>query len=105
MPLLCEGISVLTLVEHPTFTKNVLKVFEDDEYRELQVELVADPKGGDVIPGLGGLRKKRWADCAKSAGLRRVKESVEVLGLFTYICLRQLSSIFFISSLRAISLI
>ena len=59
---------MLTLVEHPTFTKNVLKVFEDDEYRELQTELVADPKGGDVIPGLGGLRKKRWA--AKGKGKR-----------------------------------
>jgi hypothetical protein len=38
-PLPCKGFSVLTLVEHPTFTKNVLKVFEDDEYRELQTEL------------------------------------------------------------------
>jgi hypothetical protein len=59
---------VLSLVEHPTFTKNVLKVFEDDEYRELQTELVADPKSGAVIPNLGGLRKKRWA--AKGKGKR-----------------------------------
>ena len=67
-PYLCKGISVLTLVEHPTFTKNVLKVFEDEEYRELQAELVADPKGGPVIQNLGGLRKKRWA--AKGKGKR-----------------------------------
>jgi hypothetical protein len=67
-PLLCEGLLVLSLVEHPTFTKNVLKVFEDDEYRELQTELVADPKSGAVIPNLGGLRKKRWA--AKGKGKR-----------------------------------
>lgn len=59
---------MLTLVEHPTFTKNVLKVFEDDEYRELQTELVADPKGGSVIPGLSGLRKLRWV--AKGKGKR-----------------------------------
>ena len=59
---------MLTLVEHPTFTKNVLQVFEDDEYRELQTELLADPKGGDVIPGLSGLRKLRWG--AKGQGKR-----------------------------------
>jgi hypothetical protein len=59
---------VLTLIEHPTFTKNVLQVFEDNEYRELQAELIADPKGGDVIPGLSGLRKLRWS--AKGKGKR-----------------------------------
>lgn len=59
---------MLTLVEHPTFTKNALRVFEDDEYRELQAELAADPKSGDVIPSLGGLRKMRWA--AKGKGKR-----------------------------------
>lgn len=67
-PLPCKGVLVLTLVEHPTFTKNVLQIFEDDEYRELQKDLVADPKGGDVIPGLGGLRKLRWG--AKGKGKR-----------------------------------
>ncbi|WP_269525945.1 hypothetical protein [Coraliomargarita parva] len=59
---------MLTIVEHPTFTKNVLKLFDDEEYRELQLELAADPKGGDVIPGLAGLRKMRWA--AKGKGKR-----------------------------------
>jgi mRNA-degrading endonuclease RelE of RelBE toxin-antitoxin system len=67
-PLLCEGVLVLTLVEHPAFTKNVLQVFEDDEYRELQTELAANPKGGDVVPGLSGLRKLRWG--AKGKGKR-----------------------------------
>lgn len=59
---------MLTLVEHPTFTKTVLKIFEDDEYRELQAELVADPKAGAVIPGYSGLRKLRWG--AKGKGKR-----------------------------------
>ncbi|MBC2600528.1 addiction module toxin RelE [Puniceicoccus vermicola] len=59
---------MLTLVEQPAFTKNVLQVFEDDEYRELQTELVANPKVGDVIPHLSGLRKMRWG--AKGKGKR-----------------------------------
>jgi hypothetical protein len=32
----------------------------DDEYKELQAELIARPDAGSLIPGSGGLRKLRW---------------------------------------------
>ncbi len=33
----------------------------DEELRQLQLYLLANPEAGDVIPGSGGLRKLRWA--------------------------------------------
>ena len=32
----------------------------DDEYRELQATLIAQPEAGPVIRGSGGVRKLRW---------------------------------------------
>ena len=52
---------MITFVEHPLFTKRIRELLSDDEYREFQSELAANPKAGDVIPGLGGLRKIRMA--------------------------------------------
>jgi len=40
----------------------------DAEYAEFQQVLARHPTAGDVIPGLGGLRKIRWA--AKGKGKR-----------------------------------
>ena len=59
---------MLTFVEHPTFTKQSQDLFEDDEYRLFQLDLAARPDSGDVIPGLGGLRKIRRG--AKGKGKR-----------------------------------
>ncbi len=36
-------------------------MLSDEEYRELQIELVKRPATGAVIVGSGGLRKVRWA--------------------------------------------
>lgn len=58
----------MNLPLHPTFTKQAQDLFEDDEYRLFQLDLVARPDAGDVIPGLGGLRKIRWG--AKGKGKR-----------------------------------
>ena len=52
---------MVTFVEHPLFTKRIRELLSDDEHREFQSELAANPKAGDVIPGLGGLRKIRLA--------------------------------------------
>jgi len=59
-------------VETPTFTKRILDLMEDDEYRELQAHLAQRPGIGSVIPGSGGLRKLRWAGSGrgKRGGLR-----------------------------------
>ena len=59
---------MFTFIEHPTFTKQIESLFEDDEYRRLQTDRAANPESGDVIPGLAGLRKLRWS--AKGKGKR-----------------------------------
>ena len=50
------------------FTRRVLKLLTDDDYRLLQHELVARPDVGNIIRGSGGLRKVRWA--ARGRGKR-----------------------------------
>jgi len=59
---------MLTFVEHPIFSKQAQDLFEDEEVRLFQLDLAARPDTGDVIPGLGGLWKIRWA--AKGKGKR-----------------------------------
>ncbi len=59
---------MFTFIEHPTFTKQINSLFNDEEYRRFQNELAANPKSGDVIPSLAGLRKVRWG--AKGKGKR-----------------------------------
>ncbi len=52
---------MMTFTEHPLFTKRITDLLSDDEYRDFQEELAANPEAGDVIRGLGGLRKIRLA--------------------------------------------
>jgi hypothetical protein len=51
-----------------------MKLFSDDEYKELQSFLVQHPKSGDLIVGSGGLRKLRWEhkNKGKSGGIRNI---------------------------------
>jgi mRNA-degrading endonuclease RelE of RelBE toxin-antitoxin system len=50
----------MLIIETPVFTKRILEVLSDDEYRELQQVLAKNPAQGAIIPGGGGLRKIRW---------------------------------------------
>jgi mRNA-degrading endonuclease RelE of RelBE toxin-antitoxin system len=59
---------MLTLIESPAFTEQCTDLWTDAEYAAFQQFLVARPEAGDVIPGLGGLRKVRWS--AKGRGKR-----------------------------------
>ena len=59
---------MLTFIESPSFTKQLAELWPDAEYAAFQQFLAANPERGDVIPGLGGLRKVRWA--AKCKGKR-----------------------------------
>ena len=59
---------MLTFVESPAFTKQCTDLWSDAEYSAFQQFLAAQPEAGDVIPGLGGLRKVRWS--AKGRGKR-----------------------------------
>jgi mRNA-degrading endonuclease RelE of RelBE toxin-antitoxin system len=51
----------MIIIETPIFTKQVLEVLQDDEYRLFQNMLLERPDAGKIIPGSGGLRKIRWS--------------------------------------------
>ena len=51
----------MRFVETPVFTRAVLSLLPDNEYRSLQLALMLRPDAGDLIPGSGGLRKFRWS--------------------------------------------
>ena len=62
----------MLIVETLVFTRRVLKLLSDDNYRSLQRFLVANPEAGDLIRQSGGLRKIRWsvAGRGKRGGVR-----------------------------------
>jgi len=63
---------VYSFIETRLFTRLVAGYLSDDEYRELQNALIANPDLGDVVPGSGGVRKMRWraAGRGKRGGYR-----------------------------------
>jgi hypothetical protein len=64
----------MEFIETPTFTRQVLELLTDDEYRALQNTLAQDPECGDLIKAGGGIRKIRHAlqGRGKSAGVRAI---------------------------------
>lgn len=50
----------LKIVETIIFTRRVLKLLSDDEYRLLQQALLLKPDLGQIVRGSGGIRKVRW---------------------------------------------
>lgn len=57
-------------IETTSFTATVGDYLTDDEYRQLQRELLANPEAGDVMPRTGGFRKLRWSDGRRGKGKR-----------------------------------
>jgi hypothetical protein len=51
---------MLTFIESPMFTQQIPALMSDEEYAAFQLALAERPDMGDVIQGLGGLRKVRW---------------------------------------------
>lgn len=51
----------MVIVETSVFTRQVLTLLSDEEYRRLQMMLILHPDLGAIIPGSGGLRKARWS--------------------------------------------
>jgi len=51
----------MILIETPVFTREIMRLLPDDEYRELQAALAKIPEAGDIIAGSGGLKKIRWS--------------------------------------------
>jgi mRNA-degrading endonuclease RelE of RelBE toxin-antitoxin system len=62
----------MLILETSIFTKQVVSLLTDEEYREIQNVLIAYPDFGRVIKGSGGLRKLRWSfgKKGKSGGVR-----------------------------------
>ncbi|MGL5027872.1 MAG: type II toxin-antitoxin system RelE/ParE family toxin [Shewanella oncorhynchi] len=51
----------IEFVETSIFTRQIKELATDDELKDLQAELIAQPDKGDMIKGTGGLRKVRMA--------------------------------------------
>ena len=64
----------MEIIETSIFTKRIIEILKDDEYKELQNFLCQHPKSGDLIRGSGGLRKLRWniQGSGKSGGIRNI---------------------------------
>ena len=54
--------------ETKKFSENLSELMSDEDYAELQWELIIRPEGGKIIKGSGGIRKMRWS--AKGRGKR-----------------------------------
>ena len=52
---------MFTVIETPTFQKQVAKVWTEAERLDFIAWIAAHPTAGDVIPGADGARKVRWA--------------------------------------------
>lgn len=62
----------MLFIETSIFTKQIKELISDDEYRELQQELLVQPDKGDLIKNGGGIRKVRCTQGSKgkSGGIR-----------------------------------
>jgi mRNA-degrading endonuclease RelE of RelBE toxin-antitoxin system len=62
----------MVFIETSVFTRQILNLVSEDEYRELQTFLAARPDAGPIIRGTAGLRKLRWSSESrgKSGGIR-----------------------------------
>jgi hypothetical protein len=62
----------MEFIETAVFRRQVDEALGAEDFRELQVALVARPDAGTLIRGTGGLRKLRWAleGRGKSGGVR-----------------------------------
>ncbi len=64
----------MEFVESPTFARQIDRLVSPEEYRALQLWLVAEPEAGVRIRGGKGLRKLRWRGerTGKRGGIRIV---------------------------------
>jgi mRNA-degrading endonuclease RelE of RelBE toxin-antitoxin system len=51
----------MRFIETPVFTRAVVELLDDEQYRLLQLALLLQPELGPVIRGSRGLRKVRWS--------------------------------------------
>lgn len=81
----------MIIVETSIFTRRLKTIMTDEDYHELQKELITRPEAGKIIPGSGGLRKLRWSGSGrgKRGGSRIIyywfseKEIILMLYIYT----------------------
>ena len=83
-------MAYVQFIETSIFTKQIIDLLDDSDYRELQTSLALHPNAGDVIRGGGGLRKIRWPARGKGkrGGIRVIYykiEDDEIYMLFAYL--------------------
>jgi len=63
-----------TVVETPMFLKAAASLFTEAERSEIVAAVALDPEAGDLMPGTGGYRKRRFgrAGIGKHGGARVV---------------------------------
>jgi len=81
----------MVIIETTFFTRQIQRLLSDDEYRQLQADLVNHPEQGEIIQGSGGLRKTRWSvqGRGKRGGIRVIYYWVvnqdQILMLMAYV--------------------
>jgi mRNA-degrading endonuclease RelE of RelBE toxin-antitoxin system len=81
-------IMSMEIIETPVFTKQIIALLPDDEYKKLQHYLICRPDAGALIVGGGGLRKLRWSlpGRGKSGGVRTIYYWDQQDGIFMLFC-------------------
>jgi len=80
----------MIFVETKVFTRQVMTLLSDEDYRGLQERLAEHPDAGTMIKGTGGIRKLRWVGegRCKSGGVRVIyywaTEKARIFLLFMY---------------------
>ncbi len=82
-----------TVIETPTFTKQVDKIWSEDERLSFIDYIVQNPTAGDVIPNTDGARKVRWTvkGSGKRGGVRVVYFNQDAEGSIHLISIYQKS--------------
>jgi hypothetical protein len=79
-----------TVVETPIFTRRADALLSPEDRADLIATLASDPEAGAIIPGLGGIRKMRFAPTGqgKSGAFRVIyfllDDATPVLALLLY---------------------
>ncbi len=62
----------MRFIETSIFTRAIVELLDDEQYRCLQLALLLRPERGPVIRGSGGVRKIRWSlpSRGKRGGIR-----------------------------------
>ncbi len=62
--------ALFQFVEAPAFMRFRDDYLDDEGFAELQRYLASNPEAGDMVPGVGGIRKLRWKDPRRGKGRR-----------------------------------